>query len=351
VAGPLSGSGDEPPAGHSTAPSIAPPAGPSAAPSISPPLSAPGLIAPRLISPLIECVANFSEGRDRATVRAIEDAIASAGGGVRILRSEMDADHNRSVVTFAAPPEAISEAALRGIAVAVERIDLRRHAGVHPRMGAADVIPFVPLGSATLSDCVAIARRTGEEIWKRFHVPVYFYEAAALSANRKRLENCRRGGFEHPNGAPDLGGPALHPSAGACIVGARKILIAFNINLATDDVSVAREIARKIRASSGGMPFVKALGLPLAGRGLVQVSLNLTDFEQTPLHVVFDAVKREAAARGVTIAGSEIIGLMPKKALEDAAAHYLQCEKFDSGLVLENRLADAGAMVEKPAGR
>jgi glutamate formiminotransferase len=290
-----------------------------------------------MAGPLIECVANFSEGRDPATVTAIEGAIASSAG-VLVLRSEMDADHNRSVVTFAGPADAVAEGALRGIAVAVERIDLRQHQGVHPRMGAADVVPFVPLEGATLDDCVAIARRTGEEVWKRFQVPVYFYEAAATSPERRALENSRLGGFENPKMAPDLGGPALHPSAGACIIGARKLLIAFNVNLQTDDVRVAREIARKIRASSGGMPFVKALGLPLAGRGLAQVSMNLTDFEQTPLHEVFDAVRSEAAARGVAIAGSEIIGLMPKKALEDAAAHYLQCENFESGLVLENRL-------------
>jgi len=287
--------------------------------------------------PLIECVANFSEGRDAATVRAIEDAIASSAG-VLLLRAERDADHNRSVITFAGPPDAVSEGALRGIAVAVERIDLRKHSGVHPRMGAADVVPFVPLEGATLADCAAIARRTGEEVWKRFQVPVYFYEAAAMSGERRHLENCRRGGFESPKLTPDLGGPTLHPSAGACIIGARKLLIAFNINLQTDDVAVAREIARTIRASSGGMPFVKALGLPLAGRGLAQVSMNLTDFEQTPLHEVFDAVQHEAAARGVAVAGSEIIGLVPKKALEDAAAHYLKCENFESGLVLENRL-------------
>jgi len=273
--------------------------------------------------PLIECVANFSEGRDRAAVAAIEGAVRSVAD-VRVLRSEMDADHNRSVITFVGPPDAVAKGALRGIEIAIERIDLRKHAGVHPRM----------------ADCVAIARRTGEEVWNRFKVPVYFYEAAALSPDRRLLENCRRGGFESPRIAPDVGGPALHPSAGACIIGARKLLIAFNVNLKTDDVRVAREIARKIRASSGGMPFVKALGLSLAERGLVQVSMNLTDFEQTPLHQVFDAVRREAAARGVEIAGSEIIGLMPKKALEDAAAHYLQCENFDSGLVLENRLAE-----------
>jgi glutamate formiminotransferase len=290
-------------------------------------------------SKVIECVANFSEGRDAEIVAAIEGAVRSVAG-VRILRSEMDTDHNRSVITFAGPPDAVAESALRGIGIAVERIDLRKHAGVHPRMGAADVVPFVPLEGATLADCVAIARRTGQEVWERFNVPVYFYEAAALSPDRRLLENCRRGGFESPRMAPDVGGPALHPSAGACIIGARKLLIAFNVNLKTDDVRVAREIARKIRASSGGMPFVKALGLSLAGRGLVQVSMNLTDFEQTPLHVVFDAVVREAAARGVGIASSEIIGLIPKKALEDAAAHYLQCENFESGLVLENRLAE-----------
>jgi len=288
--------------------------------------------------PLIECVANFSEGRDRAAVAAIESAIRSVED-VRVLRSEMDTDHNRSVITFAGPPDAVAQGALRGIEIAVQRIDLRKHAGVHPRMGAADVVPFVPLEGATLADCVAIARRTGEEVWKRFNVPVYYYEAAALSPDRRLLENCRRGGFENPRIAPDVGGPQLHPSAGACIIGARKLLIAFNVNLKTDDVQVARDIARKIRASSGGMPFVKALGLPLANRGLVQVSMNLTDFEVTPLHQVFDAVRREAAARGVEIAGSEIIGLIPEKALEDAAAHYLQCENFASGLVLENRLA------------
>ena len=286
---------------------------------------------------LIECVANFSEGRDRAIVEAIVGAVASSPG-VAVLRSEMDTDHNRSVITFAGPPDAVAEGALRGITVAVERIDLRKHGGVHPRMGAADVVPFVPLESTTLADCAGIAHRVGEEVWKRLHVPVYFYEAAALAPDRRPLENCRRGGFESPSIPPDVGGPELHPSAGACILGARKILIAFNINLKTSDVGVAREIARTIRASSGGLPFVKALGLPLADRGLAQVSMNLTDFEQTPLHVVFDAVRREAAARGVEIAGSEIIGLVPKEALEDAAAHYLQCENFETGLVLENRL-------------
>jgi glutamate formiminotransferase len=295
--------------------------------------------------PLIECVANFSEGRSSAVVEAIEQAIGSPPGVV-ILRSEMDTDHNRSVITFAGPPAAVEAGALRGIEVAIERIDLRRHSGVHPRMGAADVVPFVPLEGVTLAECVAIAHRVGEEVWKRLHVPVYFYEAAAMSPDRRLLENCRRGGFENPRIAPDVGGPELHPSAGACLIGARKILIAFNINLNTSDLGIAKEIARKIRTSSGGMPFVKALGLPLAARGLVQVSMNLTDFEQTPVHQVFDAVRREAAARGVEIAGSEIIGLVPKKAIEDAAAHYLKSENFESRLVLENRLAEARRALE-----
>jgi len=268
-------------------------------------------------------------------------AAIRSSAGVVVLRSEMDADHNRSVITFVGPPDAVAEGALRGIGAAVERIDLRKHTGVHPRIGAADVVPLVPLEGVTLAECVAIAHRTGEEVWRRFHVPVYFYEAAAREPERRMLEYCRRGGFENPNVPPDVGGPALHPSAGACIIGARKILIAFNVNLATDDINIARAIAKKIRASSGGMPFVKALGLPLADRGLVQVSMNLTDFEETPVHVVFDAVAREAAGRGVAIAGSEIIGLIPRKVLEDAAVHYLKCENFESGLVLENRLAKA----------
>jgi len=289
--------------------------------------------------PLIECVPNFSEGRDQGVVRAIERAILSPD--VTLLRSEMDPDHNRSVITFAGPPEAVARAALRGIATAVERIDLRRHTGVHPRIGAADVVPFVPLEGATLADCAALARRTGEAVWKQLGVPVYFYEAAATSPDRAPLENCRRGGFEKPAITPDLGGPQLHPSAGACVIGARKLLIAFNVNLNTTDLQVAKAIARKIRASSGGLPFVKAIGAPLASRNLVQVAINLTDFEQTPLHQVFDTVRAEVASHGVTIAGTQIVGLMPKKAFEFAAAHYLACEHFTSGLILENRLAES----------
>ena len=283
-----------------------------------------------MVGPLIECVPNFSEGRDASTVSAIRQAIESVPG-VMLLRWEMDEDHNRSVITFAGPPEAVTEAAFCGIAEAVKRIDLRRHSGVHPRIGAADVVPFVPLEGASMQDCVAIAHATGQRVWERLGVPVYFYEAAAVNADRAPLENCRRGGFENPALAPDLGGPELHVSAGACVIGARKLLIAFNVNLDTQDLGVAEAIARKLRASSGGLPFLKAIGRPLASRKLVQVAMNLTDFEQTSMHQVFDAVRAEAAALNVPIAGTQIVGLVPRKAIE-------RCEHFEEDLILEHRL-------------
>lgn len=290
---------------------------------------------------LIECVPNFSEGRDAPVVAAIAAAIASVPGA-RVLRSEMDPDHNRSVITFAGPLERIGEAAFAGIKTAVERIDLRRHSGVHPRMGAADVTPFVPLTGATLEECVEIARRTGQRVWKELCVPVYFYEAAALSSERAPLESVRRGGFEHPALDPDLGGPALDPSAGACIIGARKLLIAFNVNLKSDDLGIARIIARKIRSSSGGLAALKAIGVALASRNLVQVSMNLTDFERTPLDLVLGAVRTEAAAHGVEIAGVQYVGLVPRKAIEDAASRDPEWLRFDPALILENRLKSAG---------
>jgi len=280
--------------------------------------------------PLIECVPNFSEGRDERTVQAIEQAIRSVAG-VMLLRSEMDADHNRSVITFAGSPDVVAEAALRAIAEAVAKIDLRRHIGVHPRIGAADVVPFVPLEAATLEDCAVIARRTGQQVWKKLGVPVYFYEAAAASPERVPLENVRRGGFEHPALLPDLGGPTLHPTAGASAIGARKLLVAFNINLATNDLSIAKAIAHKIRASSGGLPFVKALGVPLSSRNLVQVSMNLTNFEQTSLRDVYDAVAVQASARGVSIAGTQIVGMIPRRAA-------IGCDFVNSSQILENAL-------------
>ena len=291
---------------------------------------------------LIECVPNFSEGHNRSVVEAIEAAIGGVAG-VRVLRTEMDPDHNRSVITFAGSAERIGNAAFAGIRSAVERIDLRRHAGVHPRIGAADVTPFVPLEGATMRECVEIARRTGERVWNELRVPVYFYEGAALSPERAPLENVRRGGFEHPALEPDLGGPALDPSAGACVIGARKLLIAFNVNLKTDNLGIARTIARKIRASSGGLAALKAIGVALASRNLVQVSMNLVDFERTPLDLVLSAVRTEAAAQHVEIAGVQYIGLVPRKAIEDAATRDREWLGFDPALILENRL-ESGAM-------
>ncbi len=292
---------------------------------------------------LIECVPNFSEGRDSAKVDAIVEAMKLPG--VYVLDREMDADHNRSVITLAGEREAIQEAAIRGVGKAAELIDLNQHQGAHPRLGAADVVPFIPIEGVTLEDCVAMARHVGAEIWKRYQVPVYLYEAAAATPERQNLENIRRGQFEgirdeiatNPARKPDFGEARLHATAGATVVGARKFLIAYNIYLNSPDVSIAKSIAKTVRFSSGGMPFVKASGFLV--RGLAQVSMNLTDFEQTPLHRVFEAVKREAERYGVLPISSEIIGLIPKRAIEQAAEWFLQIENFNSALILENRLA------------
>jgi glutamate formiminotransferase / formiminotetrahydrofolate cyclodeaminase len=299
---------------------------------------------------LVECVPNFSEGRDSGVVDAIVAAILTVPGTI-VLDREMDADHNRSVITFVAPPESVVEAALAAAACAVEKIDLNRHKGVHPRIGAMDVLPFVPLEGVTLEECVKLAEKAAEALWKRLQVPAYLYEAAARRPDRTNLENIRKGQFEglreelksSAERAPDVGGPQLHPTAGATVVGARKFLIAYNINLGTADIEVAKRIAKGIRQSSGGFRFVKAMGVPLASRNLAQVSMNLTDFEQTPVHRVFECVKSEAARYGVPIVGSEIVGLIPKKALEMTADFYLRCENFQPSLVLENRVAEAMA--------
>lgn len=286
---------------------------------------------------MIECVPNFSEGRDAAKFAAIRAAI-SGTAGVALLGAEMDPDHNRSVMTFAGEPERVLEAAYQSIAAARSVIDMRAHSGVHPRIGAADVVPFVPVEGVSIEECAALAHRLGHRVWGELQVPVYFYEAAALAPERMRLENVRRGGYRNPALAPDLGTLPLHDTAGGCIIGARQFLIAFNMNLNTAEVGIAQAIARKIRASSGGMPCVKAIGVFLESRNMAQVSINITDFEQTPLWAVADRVRLEAAALGVTVAGSQIVGLVPKKALEQVAAHYLEVEKFRGDVILENRL-------------
>jgi glutamate formiminotransferase len=307
---------------------------------------APGILAGRLV----ECVPNFSEGRDARVIAAIVRA-ASAVPGVLILDLQTDADHNRSVLTFAGPPEAVLEAAVAAAGVAARRIDLTRHTGVHPRVGAADVIPFVPLRGITLEECAALAWSAGEQHWRRNGVPVYFYDAASLRPGRTRLEQIRQGGFALLKTAvltdeyrrPDVGGPALHPTAGASIIGARKLLVAFNVNLQTPDVSVALRIARLIRHSSGGLPGVKALGVFLESRGLAQVTTTITDFELTPVHVVFNAISGAAASAGVGLAGSQLVGLLPRRALEMAGRTDFRWESWNDSMVLETRLEMAAS--------
>ncbi len=291
---------------------------------------------------------NFSEGRDRQKIESIVQALL-AGPDVCVLGTQMDADHNRTVVTFVGSRETVGEAALRAIGCAAELIDLNDHRGVHPRMGSTDVVPFVPIKGVSVEDCVKIARWVAGETWRRFHIPAYLYEEAAREPRRKNLEYVRQGQFErlreevrqNPDRRPDFGGADLHPTAGATAIGARNFLIAYNINLNTTDLSLARSIARKIRASGGGFPAVKAIGVELKALGLVQVSMNLTDFLTTPIGAVFDAVEGEAARAGVTIASSEIVGLVPRRALENVTVSRLKLRHYSPHMILENHLAPA----------
>ena len=297
---------------------------------------------------LIECVPNFSEGRDAAKIDAIVQAILGVPDVV-LLDREADADHNRSVLTFVGPPAAVADAAFRAVERAVALIDLTQHQGAHPRIGAADVVPFVPIEGVTLEECVKLAEQFGARIWSQLKVPVYLYEAAARRPERANLENIRRGQFEAlvsemgrvPARDPDIGEPACHRTAGAIVTGARKFLIAYNVNLNTPDVGIAKKIAKTIRFSSGGFRYVKSMGVMLTTRNLAQVSINLTDFEQTPMHVVFETVRREAERYGFSVVGSEIVGLIPKKAIELSAEYFLRYENFRPELVLENRIAEA----------
>src|SRR5689334_18104958 len=308
---------------------------------------------------LIECVPNFSEGRDPAKVDAIVAAMSGVPG-VYVLDREMDADHNRSVITLAGEPDAVAEAALLGVGKAMELIDLTKHTGAHPRVGATDVVPFIPIDGVTIEDCVALARRVGNEIWSRYRIPIFFYEAAACRPERVNLENVRRGQFEglreemkkNHDRQPDVGEPKVHPTAGVTVVGARKFLIAYNVNLNTSDVSIANKIAKAIRFSSGGLRYVKSMGVELKARTLAQVSINLTDFEQTPMHRVYEMVKREAERYGAVPVGSEIVGLIPKKAIEMATDYFLLVENFSPAQVFENRLQAAltGAPLLTPKG-
>jgi len=296
-----------------------------------------------MTGPLVECVPNFSEGTDARRVAAIVAAMRV--DGVRLLDWSMDTDHNRSVVTIAGDPSSIVEAAVRGVGKAVELIDLTRQQGVHPRIGAADVVPFVPVSGIKLEQCALLARQAGLEIWRRFGVPVFFYEAAAARPDRANLEDVRRGQFEGLQDAvrndsarrPDLGGPGLHPTGGACAVGARKFLVAYNIYFNSTDVSTVRAIAREIRAASGGLKGVKALGLLAHGRA--QLSMNITDFEVTPISHVYKAVANLAQRHKVDLAEGEVIGLLPEAAYERDSEWMRQLRGFDAETkILEHRL-------------
>ncbi len=298
------------------------------------------------MSGLVECVPNFSEGRHLSVVRALV-AVISSDRSVRLLDQEMNADHNRCVITFVGEAEPVVEAALRGVRKATELIDLRRHRGEHPRMGATDVLPFVPVGSTRLERCVELARTAGARIGSELQIPVYLYEAAATRPSRQNLADVRRGEFEglsreigtNTERTPDFGPLQIHPSAGAIAVGARMPLLAFNVNLGTKDVEIAKKIAKAIRFQTGGLRYVKALGFELKERGIVQISMNLVNTWGTPVQRVFALIREEADRYGVSIVGSEVVGLVVQDALIDVAEHHLKLENFSRDQILENRLA------------
>ena len=294
---------------------------------------------------LVECIPNFSEGRRPETVRLIADAITAIEPAC-VLDTHIDPDHNRSVITFVAPPEKVVEAAVNAVKRASELIDMRAHQGEHPRLGATDVLPFVPLGGVSMDDCVRIAREAGVIIARDLSIPVYYYERAALRPERVNLEDVRRGALEllreqittNPERAPDAGLAQVHESAGAIAVGARPFLIAFNVILRSSDIAVARQIARTIRARNGGLSFVKALGFRLQTRGLVQVSMNLINYEVTGMTAAYDAVRREADQLAVEIESAEIVGLIPQNALDRNAAYFTKLENFSDSKILEHQI-------------
>jgi len=294
---------------------------------------------------LIECIPNFSEGRDREVIDALVET-ARGVGGAALLDHSADPSHNRCVITIAGDPDGVAEAAFRLARTACERIDLTKHAGQHPRIGAVDVIPFVPVKDCGIPECVEVSKRVGKRIADELGIPVFLYERSASSPARQNLANIRRGQFEGmpaklllEEWGPDYGGRRVHPTAGAVAVGARMPLVAFNINLSTPDVNIAKAIAKSVRGSSGGYRYCKAIGVRLEERNIAQVSMNMVDCEGTPLYRVFEAVRAEAERFGARIIGSEIIGLAPAKALVDSAEYYLKLENFDYGRqVLENRL-------------
>lgn len=292
----------------------------------------------------IECIPNVSEGRRPEVVARLAEAIRSTPG-VRLLDVSSDTSHNRSVLTLVGDAEPLKAAILALFDAALPAIDLRAHRGEHPRLGAVDVVPFVPIEGTTMEECVALAKSVAAEVADRFGVPVYLYEEASENPARKNLEDIRRGEFEGlaakmstPGWAPDVGPAAPHPSAGASVIGARMPLIAYNINLSTDRLDVAKKVAAAIRHSSGGLRYVKAMGVKLEDRDLAQVSMNLTDYQKTPMFRVFEMVKREAERYGVSVLESEIVGLVPSAALTASAEFYLRLERFSSDQILETKL-------------
>lgn len=294
----------------------------------------------------IECVPNFSEGQDRSSLDCLQRAIELKD--VLVLDRHSDVDHHRSVFTLAGPAASITQAVLAAARIAVDRIDLSRHRGAHPRVGAVDVVPLVPLEGTGHQACIATATEIANRLWTELEIPVYFYGAAARCRDRRKLEVVRKHGFENlallaSNGtlAPDVGGPFLHPTAGACCVGVRDFMIAFNVLLAARDARSAKRIARRVRESSGGLPGVKALGLYLASRGMAQISMNVTRLDQTPLHIAFEAVREEAARVGLRVVGTELVGLAPHYALKAAAEAGVDVPSLHSDAVIENRLKKA----------
>jgi len=293
---------------------------------------------------IIETVPNFSEGRDETIINQIADCFKNVAE-VKLLDVKPDKDHNRTVVTAIGESEPLKDCIYKAFEIAVNKIDLTKHKGEHPRMGAVDVVPFIPVRNATMVECIEMAKEVARTVSEKHKLPIFLYEAAASSPDRQNLANIRKGEFEgmiekikDPKWKPDFGPAAVHPTAGATVIGAREYLIAFNINLATNDIKIADRIARAIRGSSGGFVNVKAMGVELSGRGIVQVSMNMVNYKKTPLFRVFESVRMEAARYGVNVVGSEIIGMAPMEALVQCADYFLRIEGFDMKQVIENNL-------------
>ena len=298
------------------------------------------------VKKIAECVPNFSEGRDMEKIEKIVDPLRGSAG-VKLLDYQRDEDHNRLVVTAVGEPEPLAAAIVEAMAAAIELIDMRDHQGQHPRMGAVDVVPFIPIKNMSMEEAVALSQKTARQAAERLDLPVFFYEESATAPHRRNLAAIRKGQFEgmaakikDPRWAPDCGPHEIHPSAGVTAMGARMPLVAYNVNLATNDIAIADAIARRVRHVSGGLRYCKALGIALEDRGMVQVSMNLTDYTRTAVYRVFELIRIEARRYGVNVAGSEIIGLVPMAALVDSAVYYLGVEDFSMDQVLESRLME-----------